>query len=121
MSDEELKKIVEETIGNNDPYWNEPVLNIVKKIIEMPENTETSISKLVNGEYNNKAMFDINKTVTKIFEKLVIMLNGKRVRIILDKSKHAGQIIGLPYNISFVIKHMVLPDENKIDIELIKD
>ena len=36
MSDEELKKIIEETVGNNDPYWNEPAFNIVKKIIDLP-------------------------------------------------------------------------------------
>ena len=35
MNNEELKKIVEETIGNNDPYWNEPVFNVVKKIIDL--------------------------------------------------------------------------------------
>ena len=29
MSDEELKKIIEETVGNNDPYWNEPAFNVV--------------------------------------------------------------------------------------------
>jgi hypothetical protein len=32
MSNEELKKIVEEVIGNNDPFWNEPVFEVVKKI-----------------------------------------------------------------------------------------
>ena len=33
MKDEELKKLVEEVIGNNDPFWNIPVYEIVKKII----------------------------------------------------------------------------------------
>ena len=27
MNDKELKKIVEETVGSNDPFWNEPVYN----------------------------------------------------------------------------------------------
>lgn len=47
MSNEELKKIVEEVIGNNDPFWNEPVFEVVKKIIEMPNGTESSVSKLL--------------------------------------------------------------------------
>lgn len=29
MKDEELKKIVEEVIGNNDPFWNIPVYEII--------------------------------------------------------------------------------------------
>ena len=49
MSDKELKKIIEETVGNNDPYWNEPAFNIVKKIIDLPENAETSIYKLCDN------------------------------------------------------------------------
>lgn len=97
MSDEELKKIVEETIGNNDPYWNEPVFNVVKKIIALPENSETTISKLVDDDkkLNSKFMFEINKAVTEVC---------KKININLDKSKHDGQIIGLPFNISFVKK-----------------
>ena len=31
MKDEELKKIIEEVIGKNNPFLNEPVYNIVKK------------------------------------------------------------------------------------------
>lgn len=26
-----IKKIVEEVIGNDDPFWNQPVLEVVKK------------------------------------------------------------------------------------------
>lgn len=97
MNNEELKKIVEETIGNNDPYWNEPVFNIVKKIIDLPENTESAISELVDSDNktDNKFMFEINKSVTEVCEK---------INIILDKSKHNGQFIGLPFNISFIKK-----------------
>lgn len=97
MNDEELKKIVEETIGNNDPYWNEPVFDVVKKIIDLPENTETTISQLIdsNNKSDSKFMFEINKSVTEVCEK---------IDITLDKSKHSGQIIGLPFNISFIKK-----------------
>ena len=61
MSDKELKKIIEETVGNNDPYWNEPAFNVVKKIIDLPENAETSIYKLCDNDNksNSKFMFKI--------------------------------------------------------------
>lgn len=97
MNDEELKKIVEETIGNNDPYWNEPVFNVVKKIIDMPENTESTIYELVDSDKrtDGKFMFELHKLVMEVC---------KKINITLDFSKHDGQIIGLPYNISFIKK-----------------
>lgn len=94
MSDEELKKIIEETIGNNDPFWNEPVYTVVKKIIELAEGTETTVSKLLCDTTNTytKFMFDINKFVTKVCDKLNIKL---------DKSNYANAVMGLPHNIPF--------------------
>lgn len=99
MSDEELKKIIEETIGHNDPYWNQPVFNIVKKIIELPENTETSIFALCDSDnkLHSTFMFEINDTVTKVCEKL---------NINLDHSKYKGAIIGLPYCTPFIKKSL---------------
>ena len=97
MSNEELKKIVEETIVNNDPYWNEPVFNAVKKIVDLKENTEITISELINSDnkFDIKQMFEIDEIVTNVCNK---------INITLDKSKHIGQYIGLPFNISFVKK-----------------
>lgn len=48
MNEERLRKIVEKVVGNNDPYWNVPVYNIVKQIINMPFDKETTISDLIN-------------------------------------------------------------------------
>lgn len=97
MKDEELKKIVEEVIGNNDPFWNVPIYNIVKKIIDLPEGTETTISKLLDDTTNsyNKFMFEINKIVTEVC---------KKINIQLDKSNYKNAVVGLPYNIPFVKK-----------------
>ena len=102
MNNESLKKIIEETIGNNDPYWNEPVFNVVKKIIDLPENSETTVSELIDSENksDSKFMFEINKLVTEVCEK---------INITLDKSKHNEQFIGLPFNVSFIKK--TLSDE----------
>lgn len=97
MNNEELKKIVEETIGNNDPYWNEPVFNVVKKIIDLPENTETNISQLLDSDNkkNYRFMFEIYKAVTEVC---------KKINITLDRSKNKGKCIGLPYNTLFIKK-----------------
>lgn len=97
MNNEELKKIIEETIGNNDPYWNELVFNVVKKIIDLPENTEATISGLIDNDNksNSKFMFEIYKSVTEVCEKINITLDG---------SKHSGQFIGPPFNVSFIKK-----------------
>lgn len=95
MKDEELKKLVEEVIGNNDPFWNIPVYEIVKKIIDLPDGTETSITKLLNNsQFTSKQLFDINHIVIKVC---------KKININLDFSKNDGKIGGLPYNLPFVI------------------
>lgn len=93
MNDEELKKIIEETIGNNDPFWNEPVYNIVKKIIDLPEGTEATITNLLNNSnYTSKQLFDIHSCVNKVCEKLNIKL---------DFSSNHNKVGGLPYNLPF--------------------
>ena len=112
MSNEELKRIVEEVVGNNDPYWNEPVLDIVNKIINLPENTEISILDLITGEYSDTALSDISNDVMEVLDKSVILINGKRIKIILDNNTQDN---------SFVIKYMILPDEVDNNFELIKD
>lgn len=97
MNNDELKKVVNEVVGNNDPYWNEPVFIIVSKIINLPENTETTISELIddNCNFDSKFMFEIDKLVTDVC---------KKINVTLDKSKHDSQTIGLPFNVSFIKK-----------------
>ncbi len=93
MNDEKLKKIVEEVIGNNDPFWNKPVFEVVKKIIEMPNETESSISKLLGtSQYSSKQLFDIYHCVNKVC---------KRINIVLDFSKENAKVDGLLYNLPF--------------------
>ena len=84
-------------IGNNDPYWNEPVYTVVKKIIDLPDGTETTIIKLLNNsQYTSKQLFEIYNSVLNVCNK---------IDIILDSSKLKGRITGLPYSIPFIIKH----------------
>lgn len=101
MSNEELKKIVEEVIGNNDPFWNEPVFEVAKKIIEMPIGTESSVSKLLGtSQYSSKQLFDIYHCVNKVCKKL---------NIVMDFSKENAKVDGLLYNLPFVKKEKKIP------------
>lgn len=101
MSNEELKKIVEEVIGNNDPFWNEPVFEVVKKIIEMPNGTESSVSKLLGtSQYSSEQLFDIHNSVNEVCKKL---------NIGIDYSEYKDKIVGLPFNIPFVKKEKKIP------------
>lgn len=94
----ELRTVVEEVIGNNDPYWNEPVLKIVEEIINLPDGTQTTIAKLLNNnEYTSKQLFDIYLCVNKVCNK---------INIKLDFSKDNAKVDGLLYNIPFVIKKL---------------
>lgn len=113
ITDEELKKIVEETIGNNDPLFNDSVFDIVRKIIKLPEGTEITVNQLLGDIYprDTNFMFEVDNFVAKVCEKL---------NIILDKSKHDGQDIGLPFNISFIKKTLSGEIVNSIP-ETLKD
>ena len=94
MNNEEIKKYIDEI--SNDVTLNEIVYNVVKKIIDLPDGSETSISKLVDNEetfHNIELMFKISEMVYSVCEK---------INIILDKSKYEGMYLGLPFNIQFV-------------------
>lgn len=92
MNDKELRKIVEETVGSNDPFWNEPVYNIVKKILDLPEGAETTITSLLgNSNYTSKQLSDIHSCVNRVCEKLSIKLDfGSN-----------NKLEELPYNLPF--------------------
>ena len=99
MKDEKLKKLVEEVIGNNDPFWNIPVYETVKKIIDLPDGTETSITKLLNNsQLTSKQLFDIYTCVNKVCRK---------IDIVLDFSKENAKVDGLVYNLPFVIRKIL--------------
>lgn len=70
ITDENLKIIIEEVIGNNDIYLNTQVYDIVKKIIDLPNQTTTTIANLIN--YNPK-------------EKFVEPITQGKIRILVDK------------------------------------
>lgn len=93
--DIKLKKIVEEVIGNNDPYWNEPVYTVVKKIIELPNESEITIAKLLN--YDPKEAFVEPLTQGQISN--LIMEVCKKINIGLEEI--SDEFIGLAYNVQY--------------------
>lgn len=48
MEDNELKKIIEDVVGNNDSFFYKSVYQIVKEIINLPNKTQTTIAQLIN-------------------------------------------------------------------------
>ena len=52
INDENLKTIIEEVVGNNDDYLNMVVYDIMKKIIDLPNETTTTIADLINYNPN---------------------------------------------------------------------
>ena len=93
-NDAELKQIIIECVGNDAPYWVNPIYEVVNKIIALDEGEECTIGQLLPNinDYTSKQLFDFNKTIVEVCSK---------IRIKLDYSKHDGQVIGLPWNISF--------------------
>ncbi len=94
MNEEKLKELINATVKSDNTKLVNTIFYVVKQIIELPENTETSISQLLNENYTNKELFEINKYVGIICEK---------VNIHLEKNNN-GQYVGLPYNIPFIKK-----------------
>lgn len=76
------------------------VTELINKIEKLPNETETTTVALIEeigknvSEFSNDDLFEIDNTLIK---------ECKNRNITLDKSKHEGQIIGLPFHISFVI------------------
>lgn len=113
MNEEKLKKIVDEIIDDDDQCLNILVYNTVKKILDLPENTEISITELMDSESNSNVnyMFKINRFVTEVC---------KKINITLDKSKYKGKFVGLPFNIPFVKKTVTDEIINSIPKQLEK-
>ncbi len=92
---ERLTKLIEKVVGNNEPYWIEPIKKIVLQIIEMEDGEESSISYLLGEDTKKitpKQLLEIDKLVTKVCLQLQIKL---------EKSYPNNQITDSSYVISF--------------------
>lgn len=94
-SDEKLKSIIEKVMGNSDSLLIEAIKGTVIKIEKMEDGTKTTIYDLVDehNKFTSQQLFEIYKVVNEVCSKL---------NIDLDQSAHKNQVIGLPYNISFI-------------------
>lgn len=60
INDENLKNMIEQEIGNDDPYYCEPAFNIIKKLIKMDYMQETSVAELAKEfNYDNMQLFEL--------------------------------------------------------------
>ena len=78
ISDEDLRKIVNEVAGE-DPFWNIPVYDVVRKIIDLPKGADFGIGDLINPDYNISTMSpkmqkDIYDSVIEVCKKINIDL-----------------------------------------------
>ena len=95
MNDETLKTMIEEIIGNNDIYLNTQVYDIVKKIIDLPNQTITTIANLINYNPNEKFVEPLTQGKIRNFVKATC----KKINIELEKND--DKIGGLAYYVEF--------------------
>ena len=97
MKDDELLKIINQTLEESEQKYRtnaDEVFKAVKKIMDLPDGTKTSISELLDGH----AEFDTYFYVDDVCQK---------IGITLDSEKHDGMgpaYVGLPNVIRFIIK-----------------
>ena len=92
------KSIMSIIIPKSNKDIQDTVNELVEKIISLPKGTEISIGKLLGNDYvhfNTNELFQINKDVLSICREKGIVFN-------FDKYK--DQVVGLPFNIPFIIE-----------------
>lgn len=83
ITDERLKIIIEEVVGNNDEYLNTTVYDIVKKIIDLPYENVATIADLIS--YNPSQVFAEPITQGKIMN--LVKETCKKLNIKLETNK----------------------------------
>lgn len=83
INDENLKTIIEEVIGNNDSYLNMVVYDIMKKIIDLPSETITTIADLIN--YNPNETFVESFTQGEI--RILVKETCKKLNVELEENR----------------------------------
>ena len=90
--------IVEDNSVQSSKNIDDIVDELANKILALPKGTEISISSLLGEQfknYNTNEMFEINKRVLSVCREKGIVFN-------FDKYK--DQVVGLPFNIPFIIE-----------------
>lgn len=88
---EDLKKVIEEVIEKNDKDLKNIVYEIAKKIIDLPEGTDTTIANLIN--YNPKE--EIIDALTQ--GKIANIVENVCIRMNIELSSTDDSIGGLAY------------------------
>ena len=93
MTTEEIKKVIEEVMGNEDQYLNNLVFDIVTKIIKLPNETNTNIAELINYERGTVSPLTQGKDVNLV-DTICKKLN---IKLVFNRDN----IGGLAYYYSF--------------------
>lgn len=102
MEDKELKEIITEVIGNDEEFLNTTIYEIVKRIIDLPNETETTIAKLI--DYNPQNEFVEPLLQGQIFNLVEDVC--KKVNVYIERTSR-DRFTGLAYHYPFkkVTKH----------------
>lgn len=106
ITDENLKKMIDELINNGEyngddvSYYNRTVYDIIKKIIDLPNGTTTTIANLINYNPNEKFIEPLTQG------KISFLVNEicKRLNIKLERNK--DKFGGLAYYYEFKITNI---------------
>ena len=81
----------------------ETVIKVVELIKTLPSGTETTTAiltgEVLGKEFVNNEPIELMEINQRIFEEC------EKINITLDNSEYNDSIVGLPYNIPFIVRH----------------
>ena len=81
----------------------ETVIKVVELIKTLPNGTETTTAiltgEVLGKEFVNNEPIELMEINQRIFEEC------EKINITLDNSEYNDSIVGLPYNIPFIVRH----------------
>jgi len=81
----------------------ETVIKVVELIKTLPSGTETTTAiltgEVLGKEFVNNEPIELMEINQRVFEEC------EKINITLDNSKYNDSIVGLPYNIPFIVRH----------------
>ncbi|MDO5440318.1 MAG: hypothetical protein Q4F12_02135 [Erysipelotrichaceae bacterium] len=81
----------------------ETVIKVVELIKTLPSGTETTTAiltgEVLGKEFVNNEPIELMEINQRVFEEC------EKINITLDNSEYNDSIVGLPYNIPFIVRH----------------
>lgn len=83
---------------------NDIVETLIEELRELPDGTETTIGQLVTKCGYNMRQLELDDQMLAIYGDL--LKAARKAHITLDWSAYKNMVVGLPYNIPFVVKNI---------------